>query len=153
MANNNRKVEKITEEIILHSPLAFEEESGANKLKLILSWLLPKNERQQVMTGKLIQNIVKFLNAMKFNGYLRLFDENFELLKQRMTDTSWKLFLNFKEKRKNDEWICPTCAKFYNDKTSGWKCSRCLFYYHNNCAIPNGTNNNLCFSCFFRADM
>lgn len=148
----DRRIQNLSEEIIFAAPLTFNNESGINKLKLLLSWLLPKSECDEVKNGKIIQNISAFLKEMRFNGYLRFFSLDYEILKPCMSSTSWKLFLNFKKQRENDAWICPICELFFDENAVRWRCERCIFYFHDNCCKSQGKNDLLCFKCFFQCN-
>lgn len=134
---------------ILPAPVPFSSESDENKLKILLMWLLPKNQYESVLYGGSIQNVKMHLENMNFNGYLRIFEADFNLLREKMSLTSWKLFLDFEQKRKNDKWICPTCANFFDDAIERWKCARCLFYFHDKCSQSQTKRILICFKCFF----
>lgn len=150
MPTINARPHIVNNQMLLLPPLTFAEESGANKLKILLGWLLPKTECDQVKSGKKIQNVSTFLNEMKFNGYLRIFSVDYEILKPCMSDNSWKLFLDFKKNRENDAWICGHCAQFLNDNDVQWKCRRCLLCFHEKCAKPQIGSDSLCFKCLFQ---
>lgn len=135
--------------MILAAPVPFSSESDENKLKLMLMWLLPKNQYESVLYGGSIQNVKIHLENMKFNGYLRIFKADFSLLKEKMSLTSWKSFIDFEQKRKKDKWICPTCTNFCDDIIERWKCARCLFYFHDKCSQSRTNNILICYKCFF----
>lgn len=93
---------------------------------------------------------------MRYNGYLRiLHDVDVNLFKVYLSDTSQRLFDAFKDAHLNDGWICPKCSKYLATGESKWKCSRCLFFYHNVCAMGQAIDNGdgtmylLCLSCSF----
>lgn len=148
--NTDRRV--LRDDVMFVRPLTFDKESGINKLKLLLSWFLPKSECEEVKKGKIIQNISTHLKEMKSNGYLRIFAVDYEILKPCMSNTSWTLFLNFKKQRENDAWICPLCQLYFNESAVRWRCERCMFYFHGNCCKPQGTDEKFCFKCFFRCN-
>lgn len=91
---------------------------------------------------------------MSSNGYLRIFEIDLDIIKKYMTETSLILFLDFKEKRQNDAWICPLCQDIATVMQQRWKCARCLFFIHTSCAKPKYSNWNadslehFCFDCF-----
>lgn len=127
-------------------------ETEGAQIALIFRWIL-QSDNQQEQTDE-IKNITLHLKNMPLNGYLRIFELDFDIVKKCMSDTSWILFLDFKEKRQNDSWICPHCKKFATVMEQRWKCDRCLFFFHTNCTKPQYTNftastfENFCFDCF-----
>lgn len=92
---------------------------------------------------------------MKFNGYLRLFEIDMNILMDRMANSSKLLFEDFKNKRKSDAWKCPQCLSLLAEDSKKWKCDRCLFWHHEKCAKakqvkrPAKPDALLCTSCFF----
>lgn len=134
-----------------HHPKPFKYESDEMRISLILKWIFAFNSRQDILSGtEKITNITSHLNRMKYNGYLRLFEIDMNIFKDRMTDTSWSLFQDFKSKHQGDAWKCPQCSLIFLENISKWKCERCLFFYHEKCAIKqNEEINVLCDSCFF----
>lgn len=137
----------------------FVEESNGIQIELILKWLkIPQTDKLE------IRNITTYLSAMKFNGYLRLFEIDMLIVKPLMTDISWELFEDFQSKHLNDVWMCPICDLPCKSDSTRWKCVRCLYWYHNACAKPQLVTKNsqnvtlfdvvvetyeLCLSCFF----
>lgn len=144
--------------IILAPTKTFTDEPIDVKTKLVLQWIM-SDKLYQAKAEEKIQNICILLNKMKYNGYLRLFEIDMSIVKKYMTDTSWTLFKDFEEKRKNDEWICPHCELMCKKDQVRWKCLRCLYWYHFDCSQPKeikakiisgGVDTyNLCFGCFF----
>lgn len=149
--SESSKTQILTDNIdnILFTPLTFHEESESNKVNRILSWLLPKSEYARITNGELLRNVAMYLEKMKFHGYLRIFEVEHEGLKPYMTDTSWKLFLDFKNQRESDLWICPLCNKICDHVENRWKCMRCLFFFHVDCRKPFKEQERFCFDCVF----
>lgn len=136
---------------VISSSIPFIKETDIKKVTRALGWLLPSSERTSAINGILIQNIRMHLEEMKQNGYLRLFEIDDKILKPYMSETSWKVFLDFKEKREKDCWICPRCNEFCDhcNQEKCWKCVSCLFYFHTNCCKPQTQEQLQCFSCFY----
>lgn len=149
--SNQFGIKTITNELLYSGPKSFSNESENAKISIILDWLMP-NEKFTEETK--IQNITFLLNKMDFNGYLRIFEVEFEIIRNHLTDTSWNLLQDFKQKRQNDAWVCPSCMQFVGVMQQRWKCARCLYFYHTHCVQPNyikGTNeifDNFCSKCF-----
>lgn len=148
------------------TPKAYEDESKIQKVKLLLKWISSTVQVDEVISGnQKIHNINEHLENMAHNGFLRLFEnENEIIVKDYLSSTSWIALGRFKRAHMSDRWICPVCSKcFVEDGNQGniqnnWKCSRCLFFYHDVCARPKTINTktqcgfdtqyDLCFSCF-----
>lgn len=137
-------------------PKSFEEEPVQIKISLIVKWIYGSETFEAILLGKeKITNIETRLESMKFNGYLRLFEVDKNMLYDLMTDNSKILFEDFETKRKGDAWKCPHCSSIFGQGIAKWKCVRCLFWYHEKCAKPmqvklSGVRDKfLCNSCFF----
>lgn len=123
---------------------------------MILNWM-KLQKIDEILSGKeVVQNITQHLSAMQHNGYLRiLHDVDINLIKVFLSQTSCTLFEQFKQSHLNDGWICPACRKFFGQTDSKWKCSRCLYFFHNFCTIghafdiDDNTKYLLCGTCVF----
>lgn len=141
-------------------PKPFRVESEDIKITMILKWILGSGSTAYdgILNEKSkISNITVLLEKMKFNGYLRLFEVDMNILKKYMTESSWILFEDFKTKREKDTWKCPQCTTLFVQNTLKWNCDRCLFSYHEKCTKERkikckknfGEDYSLCDSCFF----
>jgi rubredoxin len=137
-------------------PKAYIDEPDIAKIKIILNWM-KQQKIDEILSGKeVIQNITVHLFSMQHNGYLRiLHDVDMNLIKVYLSETSRILFEQFKQDHLSDGWICPMCTKHFGLSDSKWKCSKCLYVYHNSCAIGHAFDNVdntiylLCSSCAF----
>lgn len=133
----------------------FEKESDEVKISIVLKWIMQQEPCADILSGKeVIKNIVAYLDKMNYNGYLRLFDIDLNLLKTYMTSISWSLLQDYASKHKNDLWVCPHCKLIFKGNDVKWRCERCLFWYHENCAQPKKLTGQdgsyiLCFTCLF----
>lgn len=133
----------------------YQQESDDGKIMLLLKWIMQDEPYEQILSGQqVIKNITIQLNKMNYNGYLRLFDIELNILKNYMSDTSWNSLQDFASKRRSDSWVCPHCKHLFVSNEVKWRCERCLFWYHRMCAQPkelHGENTIfiLCFSCLF----
>lgn len=137
-------------------PKPFEEEPEETKISLIMKWIYGSEKFAAILHGKeKITNVQTRLESMKFNGYLRLFEIDKDMLYDLMTANSKILFKDFESKRKGDAWKCPHCSSIFGQGIAKWKCARCLFWYHEKCAKPKQVKRSairdatLCNSCFF----
>lgn len=135
-------------------PKRFKDESDETKLSMMIKWILASGSHESILSGaEKITNIPTRLKAMKFNGYLRLWEIDTNILMNCMTESSWTLFSDFKTKHKDDAWKCPLCNSFFAHNQVKWKCERCIFFYHEKCAkgrkIKGIEDYSLCDSCFF----
>lgn len=90
----------ICDKIVFNDPVPFAQETAPRQIECVLNWFLTKDEFNNVLQkGDSIKNVVSRLEKMVFNGYLRIFDVEFEMLQNYMSETSWKVFLDFKRKR------------------------------------------------------
>lgn len=143
-------------EIWVH-PKAFNDETDEMKISIILKWIFGLESYENVINGKeQIKNITVRLNKMKFNGYLRLFEIDMNILKGFMSECSWKLFEDFKSKHELDSWKCAQCTSLFKSGSMKWKCDRCRFCYHEKCTQAKKIQRkelqseySLCNSCFF----
>lgn len=139
-------------------PKPFADEPVKIRIAMVLKWILASDKHDNILSGEeKLTNITVRLGKMKFNGYLRLFEIDMNIIKDYMTDSSWTLYKDFEKKHKKDAWKCPQCSLIFEKSASKWKCHRCLFYFHNKCSKPMQTKLNensgegipLCNSCFF----
>lgn len=137
-------------------PKSFKNESEVMQVSLICKWIFGSDKTQDILSGKeKMRNITMQLTKMRFNGYLRLFELDMNIVKDFMTESSWTLFEDFKTKHHEDAWKCPICSMQFVQDSLKWKCGRCLFWYHEKCTKARETrqqdfeNASLCSSCFF----
>lgn len=138
-------------------PRPYEDESDQKKVEIISKWVLIGNFDNILNGTTKITNITTHLENMHYNGYLRLFGIDLCIIQRYMTDNSWILLEDFKQKHKNDKWICPQCQQILEQNTSTWQCGRCLFWHHENCSQPkvikrqqnSDLTDFLCLACFF----
>lgn len=135
-------------------PKRFKDESNDAKISMIIKWILTSGSHEGILSGaEKITNIPTRLKAMKFNGYLRLWEVDTNILKNFMSESSWTLLTDFKTKHKDDAWKCPHCNSFFAHDQVKWRCERCIFFYHEKCAkerkIKGIEGYSLCDSCFF----
>lgn len=157
--SRQKEVKKIKSEVIRKAVKPFAEETQSMKTKMILTWILNEEPSEDILNGKKkVQNVTTYLNKMKNNSYLRLFEDvDLTMIKDFMTSTSWILLQDFREKHINDKWICPKCNSFLRTNQKFWQCERCLFWYHEKCltghivkARGNSSEMLLCGVCFFQ---
>lgn len=135
-------------------PKPFRDEPILKRAELMLKWILGDENFENILNGtKKITNITVLLNNMKYNGYLRLFGLDLDIMKIYITESSFILLQDFKLKHKEDKWICPQCQSFL-EKQCRWQCDRCLFWHHEKCSQPKDmrspcSNYRLCLACFF----
>lgn len=139
-------------------PKPFKNESDQMKIPMILKWIFGLDPYENIISGKeKIKNITVQLSKMGFNGYLRLFEIDMNILKDFISESSWTLFEDFKSKRRLDAWKCPQCSSLFSKNSLKWKCERCLFWHHEKCAKARNIKQkeeptsqvSLCDSCFF----
>lgn len=139
-------------------PKPFEDEPVEMQVSMILKWIFAGDKYEKIMTGsEKLTNITTRLEKMKYNGYLRLFEIDMNIVKEYMTDSSWILYQDFKKKRERDAWKCPLCTLILEQNASNWKCHRCLFHFHEKCSKPmktklngnSGESISLCSTCLF----
>lgn len=149
---NNQTTDKSTSNLKWVSPKPFESESTSNKISLILKWIFGPKSHEKYVSGEKIANITTILQRLKFNSYLRLLEIDMNIMKEHMTESSWTLFEDFKEKRKDDKWKCPQCFSLFTENAEKYKCGRCLLWFHTKCSQPRTSQKDgvsLCTSCFF----
>lgn len=158
ISHGTSSVDPITNRKNYSHPKPFWAESVEIQISMILGWIFRSESYQAVLDREdKIKNITSYLRSMRFNGYLRLFEVDMHIIKDRMTEPSWILFQDFKGKHEKDVCKCPLCTyDFVNDSVK-WKCSRCLFYFHEKCSkgrkVSQDVNNEgyiLCDTCFFK---
>ena len=139
--------------VVTNEPIPFLSQPQPVRIKIILSWLLNEEPREEILNGsKKISNILLHVNGMKFNSYLRLFnDDHMAWLQGFLTESSWELLKDFKANHSDDKWICPKCEKHI--QKDYWQCDICLICYHNNCAKNYsvshfGVDFYACSTCF-----
>lgn len=131
-------------------------ESAEKKISIILKWIFGSISCENYLSGSdKIKNIIMHLERMKFNGYLRLFEIDLFILKSYMTENSWIMYNDFKEKHREDAWKCPQCSNLFSKNAQKYQCVKCLFWYHEKCSPPrnfskqSSTNVSMCTCCFF----
>lgn len=138
-----------------NQPRPFAAETTENRIAMILKWMCGSNPFENILKGaEKMKNVVFFLEKMKFNGYLRLFQIDMNIVKNCMSDSSWTLYLDFKKRRENDTWKCQQCSSLLLPNVSKWQCAGCLFWIHQECAKPKtnkyrGEEFSICPACLF----
>lgn len=136
-------------------PNSFEKECVENKIHIILRWIFGLDSYENVLKGKeKITNFSIRLDNMQCGRYLRFFEIDMSIMKDYLTENSWRLFNDFKLKRQADAWKCRFCAVIFNEKKMYWKCARCLLQFHQKCSKARsvkvkGDEYSLCDTCLF----
>lgn len=140
-------------------PKTYMDESDASRVEIILKWILNGESIVNIISGThKITNITSRLDSMKYNGYLRLLEIDLSIIRSYMTENSWILLEDFKQKHLQDKWICPQCHSILEQGTRKWQCGKCLFWHHEKCSKPKEIKRSVkdpdstslfCLACFF----
>lgn len=115
------------------------------------------NIQEDVLNNKQkITDVMWYLNQMQKDRFIRLLrDTELGLIKNYLTEDSWKDLLEFKEQNMQADVLCDECGEIcrVEGASESYECQKCLLFFHSFCRKIQLINEHanggyvLCLSC------